>query len=415
MNAVIYQVEERPWAAMLPVAGQPLVVRQIEWLIAAGFKQIAIEVSGPSGDSIERQLLREGAMGGKTRIVRSPRMQGARLAARKAGFGGEAPVLAVPGDFLADGDFGALLREATGEVSIELDAPLDGLRSGALRVIGPRGARSRVQAPGWGVHLRSPEDALLLSSAALSGQLPARGGDHLWPILVHGAETSPGVWVARGARVDERARLIAPVFIGGDAIICMNAEVGPGALIGERAVVERGARISEAVVARETVVGEGVRIERALAAAGGLYDLAWRRPVRLSDPLLLGIRVQPPSSIGQGSRAVALVVSLLLAAPALLAHFLLRWRGRASFRAGRAVCCGAGPVTLDGLGESAIVDLLCRLIDVARGERPLADVAQEQCPRCRGFAMSLAELGAESEPRTAPDPVSQQRIGRGRL
>lgn len=410
MHALIFQVEERPWAGLLPVAGRPLLIRQIEWLIGAGFRQIVIESAGPPGECIEERLRAHGALGGRASVVRTSRPQGARMLAKKAGLGAEEPALAVPGDLLADADLLPLLAGAQGEISLELDAPLRGLRSGCVRLLGPRGPRARVQAQGWGAHLRSPSDALAFSAAVLEQRLPV----HKWPILVPGAEVSPGVWVARGARVDPRARLTGPVFIGEDAVVCAGAQIGPEAVLCERTVVERNGIVIGATVAPGTVVGEGVRVESAFAVAGGIFDLDHERPVRLTDPLLLGSMLPLAGTIGPGARLVGLTVALLLAGPALLSHLYLRWRGRPSFRAAQPGCCGAGPAMLDGAGESALVDLMCRLVDLARGERPLAARDDEACPRCRSFAASLLGVGAEIEPPSRQTPAQgQQRLSRG--
>ena len=415
MDAIIHQVEERPWAGLFPIAGRPLVLRQIEWLIAAGFRQIAVEASGAAGDALERRLSREGSLVGKLRVFRTPQVRGPRLAARRAGYCGEEKLLAIPGDVLGDGDLEPLMLGADGDVWAEMAAPLDGMRGGTLRVLSSRGGRARAQVPGWGVQLRSADDALALSSAVLSGALPRLGDGHLWPILVHAAEVSPGVWLARGACVETGAELIGPVLIGSGATVCGGATVGPSVLLGEGAVVERRASVARTVVADDTLIGEGVRLDRALAAADGLYDLDRRRAIRLSDPLLLGTRAAIPSTIGIGSRLVALAVAFMLAPPAALAHLWSRSRGRISFRAILPGCCAAGGSTLEGLGESVLVDLLCRLLDVVRGSRPLTGAEDEFCAGCRRFAASLGEMGTCAEEQAGSRPLrNPQRLNRVR-
>jgi len=81
----------------------------------------------------------------------------------------------------------------------------------------------------------------------------------------HGAarERSPGVWVDPAARVDARATLEAPCFVGA------GVEVAAGAVVGPRAVLLAGSacagRVRDAVVAPGASVPAGATIDRGLA------------------------------------------------------------------------------------------------------------------------------------------------------
>jgi hypothetical protein len=136
--------------------------------------------------------------------------------------------------------------------------------------------------PGWGTRVETPGMALRLACEALLGRLT---------LLLHAAETRPGVWVARGGRIDAGAELSPPVLIGAGARVCSRARVGPGALIGARALIEPRACIEQALVEDNTIVGEGLVVREHLATPGGLIPLregSGMLPLR--EPLLVARR-----------------------------------------------------------------------------------------------------------------------------
>jgi hypothetical protein len=144
--------------------------------------------------------------------------------------------------------------------------------------------------PGWGTLIDTPGTALQLACEALLGRLTRAGG--ISPsLLIHAAETRPGVWVARGGRIDDGAELSPPVLIGASARICSGARVGPGALIGARALIEPSACIEQALVENDTIIGEGLVVREHIATPRGLIPLkAGSDLLPLRDPLLVARR-----------------------------------------------------------------------------------------------------------------------------
>lgn len=93
----------------------------------------------------------------------------------------------------------------------------------------------------------SPADVLRSNRLALDGACPG--------LYFTGREAQPGVWIARGARVDASAKLEAPCYIGEDAWIGAGAHLGPHAVIGANSVVEAGTSVVRSVVAEGTFLG----------------------------------------------------------------------------------------------------------------------------------------------------------------
>jgi NDP-sugar pyrophosphorylase family protein len=75
-----------------------------------------------------------------------------------------------------------------------------------------------------------------------------------------------GVRVSSGATVHPTAVLLAPVSIGAGAEIAAGAVVGPYAVVGTDCIIDRGAAVTRSVVLPQTYVGEGVRLDSAVAA-----------------------------------------------------------------------------------------------------------------------------------------------------
>ena len=70
--------------------------------------------------------------------------------------------------------------------------------------------------------------------------------------------------VSAGAAVAPTARLVAPSFVGSGATVHPGAEVGPHAVLGSDSVVETAARVRDAVVWPQSVVGAGATLEGAI-------------------------------------------------------------------------------------------------------------------------------------------------------
>jgi hypothetical protein len=113
-------------------------------------------------------------------------------------------------------------------------------------------------------------------------------------LVVRGSEISPGVFVARGAVIEDGATVIGPAYIGPGAHVVAGATVGPSAILDEGAIVERGATVRFARIGADTIVGAGVRVERAVVEGERLTGHRGRSH-SFGDPLLLGSRPRRPA------------------------------------------------------------------------------------------------------------------------
>lgn len=138
-----------------------------------------------------------------------------------------------------------------------------------------------------------------------------------------GDQLSSGVWVAPGAQVHAKARLVAPVFVGPAAVIEQEVQVGPLASVEGPSRLERGARLVACTVFPGTRVGKATRWESALLYPDGWLDLAtWPALARASDnPSVLGTTYRPPLTtvLHAAFDQTAAAIGLLALAPVLLA------------------------------------------------------------------------------------------------
>jgi NDP-sugar pyrophosphorylase family protein len=321
--AIIEKTSE-PAIPMLPIAGCPLLFRQLEWLRACGFDQVAVEIPiGPSGEEIAARLQLD-ALGWDAVVVATNGRVSAREIASRAGFPPEVPVLAIPGDVLGGGDLtqayilasssGALGQPA--DLTLELPPPAflpERTFGASLRLINGTFGQSRTQSlAGWGMRILCPADAIAIGSAALDGRGPGCG------LLVRASETFPGIWVARGGRIQAGSEVTPPVLIGPGAIVRSGARVGPRVFLGAGAVVEQRAVLSDAIVAPDTIVGEKVIAQGALVTPTGLLSAELDGMFRaIADPLILTSRKNAMGKLGQALLAV-LMGLLLIVALALL-------------------------------------------------------------------------------------------------
>jgi hypothetical protein len=207
MYAAIHRVPNAASPALLDIAGCPLVVRQLEWLFAAGCARVFIEVKPDDlGASIASTVassfhVSEPEGPGDVVVVETEDPLGARSVALLGGLTMTEPVLAIPADFLGDGELLALYQSSNSFGTVAIFEPPPPLRAslagGTVRLVR---AQLRKRNPtigigvGWGVRVRTPSEAAVLSSAVLRGILPLRSDEHPYPIAV---TMHSGMWGSR--------------------------------------------------------------------------------------------------------------------------------------------------------------------------------------------------------------------------
>jgi hypothetical protein len=292
MHGIIHRVVGRSAVGLLPIAGRPLIVRQVQWLRSVGCERIIVEVdAGRDGDKVAAYLTNADSAGAFVEIVRTAEPAEPREVARRGGFPAGAPFVAVPADVLGDGDLAVLCRHADGpgvvaELGCEPSLPLPS-EAATVRLFGREaGPMARVAGPGCGAIIASMHDALAVSVfALLSGG--DTSGERSFQIPIHATEERPGVWIARGARISPDAEIVGPVLIGADAYVGAGARVGPNACIGDRAVIEPDSTVESAQVMASCMVPAEIPANRRVVCSQGMNSLrsgALREPFDDDDP-----------------------------------------------------------------------------------------------------------------------------------
>jgi hypothetical protein len=395
MRALIYEVPEQIGAGLLDVAGRPLLVRQLQWLRHQGIEDITVEVCvGPHDSARGAFLLGTDPLVSRVTVQPSRAPLGVEALSLRAGVPADELFVALPADVLT----GATLDLAQAlPRTLRLDPPADTPLRHAEVALRTRGdvASALTPAGAWGARIHGLTDALALSCAALEGKAPG--------IMLHAAETAPGVWIARGADVSARAKVTPPVLVGAGAIVVSCASIGPRAVIGDRAVIDRDASVVDAIVAPSTILGEGTRVRSALATARSLVDFRDGTRASIADHLVLSARDARVTPFF--SRLVAALIAMVLVVPWLLVALVYRARSRPVVE---ALHTRGGQVWHLGRAGIRLVDLVPSLYDVMRGVRDLVGVGHppvleivakrlptDDCLRPGAFDISARLLGAE--------------------
>jgi hypothetical protein len=135
-----------------------------------------------------------------------------------------------------------------------------------------------------------------------------------------GEEVRPGVWVARGARVHRRARVLAPAYIGAGTTLHANAVVTRCGIVERHAEIGSGTVIEDATVLPYTRIGTGLDVARAVVGSRRVMHLERDVEVEIADPRLVGALSPSAAERALGSAAAYLslpaqLLRALLAAP----------------------------------------------------------------------------------------------------
>jgi hypothetical protein len=153
-------------------------------------------------------------------------------------------------------------------------------------------------------------------------------------------EIEPGIWVGLRTRIDRKARLHAPCWIGEHVWIGPDAEIGPMTVLEDRVFVDHGAWIEQSYVGSDTYVGEFVELRHSLALGARLIN--WRNGSFLMVPddfLLSGFKRPKPLRAGSSwfGRLAALMLLQLTVPVGLYGMLKSSILGLPAFRAREAV------------------------------------------------------------------------------
>lgn len=385
MRAVIHQVEGRQGVGAFPVAGRPLLVRQIQWLRAIGCDRIAVEIDSDPRTETALTWLEADGISLFVDIVLTGRPVGAREVARRVGFG-DAPFLAVPADVLGGGSITSLLVHADGAgVDAWLDPPmrLDHAEQARITLYGRvPGRRAVERGVAWGTRVATFRHAHELGLAALEHRLPP---DVAGAMVIHAAELRPGVWVGRGADVAADAELVAPVLVGAGACVGPGARIGPSTVLGDGAIVEAGAVVEHAHVSAGQTVSDGGSIRDAQLTDRGLRALT----VPPVTSVIPGAGVLTPAPPPFAERLLAAVALLVLAPVAAVASgYRSLARALAAVVTGHLRLVGMGPPlpAVPGVSSALFHDAMSAPQGVFDIERAIVGREADHVDRARARA-----------------------------
>jgi hypothetical protein len=311
-------------AALLEVAGKPMVQRVVEQVVALGARRIDVVLGddatpyqdclgdgerwgctiayryAPSGACLPSSLARQLAEESDCLLTMADAMLPAGCPPRPASFGG--PTM-------------------EGELTWSGWARLPGsaLVAAAERVTSPRGlflALSRNRQLHRCRDLAGPSAASAVALLDAAKSL-LRAPDY--PIGIARRPVAEGLWIGNGARIHPTARVIAPAWLGDHVLVAADAVVGPDAVIGARSVVDRGATVVSSLVAPGSYIGAEVELREALLSGRRLVNVAFGATLEIADRELAG----PVGALGDaaGPRpAERLLASILWAASRPLAR-----------------------------------------------------------------------------------------------
>jgi mannose-1-phosphate guanylyltransferase / phosphomannomutase len=79
-------------------------------------------------------------------------------------------------------------------------------------------------------------------------------------IDIGGSEVEPGVWIGKDAEVHETAELVGPLFLGTGAELRKHASLRPFAVVGDNSLVDEAACVTRSIVGSRAFIGKGTRI-----------------------------------------------------------------------------------------------------------------------------------------------------------
>jgi len=169
-----------------------------------------------------------------------------------------------------------------------------------------------------------PEQPLFESYAGWFGALLAWIPRALTLGRVRVSEVRPGIWVGRRAHVAPTAELIAPCWIGDQVFVEPGAIIGPGAVLEDRSVIAKDARVTLSWVGPDTFVGPMTAIASSLAWGSGLTNWRSESSLRVPDSFLLCSLAPAPAMADGGPSARA---ARTVGAPARGAAVPRNWIG----------------------------------------------------------------------------------------
>lgn len=402
-------------AALVEVAGKPLVQRVIEQAVALGVQQIDVVLGdnatpyqaclgdgerwgcriayhyAPADACLPRPLARRLADLDDCLLLLADAMLPAGYRPPPASFGGST----VEGELAWAG-----WARLSGAALVAAAAPVTSPRTLFLAL-----CRNR--------QLRRCRDVAGLSAVSATALLDAarallRAPDY--PIGIARRPTADGLWIGNGARIHPSARVIAPAWLGENVLIAAQAVVGPDAVVGARSIVDRGATIVGSLVAPDSYLGAGVEVREAILSGRSLVNVALETRLDIADRELAGPVVTADDST-QPALAERLLAGLLWAASWPLA----KWTGAGAGADRREAAEAIADVQrgVPGAWVRHLRDVFHPgLLDVVRGRRRIVGPLPSPAGTAPGLlndSLHLGPDGADPALRQAADTLAAVR------
>ncbi len=278
--------------ALLPVLGRSITVRVAEALAGAGVDQVSIISSASPAAWIEQELL-----GAQAKWKQATEENLWRVTEEQfsdfAQDGAELVLVWRIGAY-ADIDLDHLLQfhldqrsrvtqvcDAQGRLDIFVISASrrnDAAHLFRTRLMQPRMALREYQISGYVNRLANPDDFRQLAVDSLMLKTSLR------PV---GKEIRPGIWKAEGARIDRRARIVAPAYIGAYARVRNAALVTRCSSVEHHSIVDCGTAVDNSTILPFSYMGVGLDLCNSILSEQQIVHLKRKAVVTIEDPRLV--------------------------------------------------------------------------------------------------------------------------------
>jgi hypothetical protein len=221
MIGVIRLVRGSQEVSLLPVAGRPLLERQLEWFYDFGADEIVVEVAASEAGAEVSAWLKSSPLGLRVRALQVKQPMTRQQLAERAELSSETRMVWTRGDELARLDITRYFGETESGLRVSVASKNAQGRGASVCIARPQQTiERRVDGQGWGARIAGPHDAIELSAQVLASA-------DQYGLSVPGRQLSPGVWAARGARVEPGATCKAPTYLDAGAWVQRGAVLVP--------------------------------------------------------------------------------------------------------------------------------------------------------------------------------------------
>jgi mannose-1-phosphate guanylyltransferase / phosphomannomutase len=298
-------------AALLRVAGKPILIHAIESLAPARLTEIVVVVS-PFAAHVE-QTLGDGARWGmRFSYVTVVGDESVDDLIRRLGAHAGEDLLVVRGEMVRTPIIVEFLARAEASVAMQLAATIAGVPAGVVlvRATHPECDLESIDFPDARLStIESLRDFHTTNLDAAAGRFPG--------LIIPGRELMPGVTVGRKTHLPTTAIKGRPVFVGSRCRVAADAELMSEVVVSSDVVIDRHATLRSAVIMPHTYVGELVEVADAIVAGHMLIHVDTGAVTRVTDSFLLAsVRTRTfGSSLRTMADSIGALLLLILSIP----------------------------------------------------------------------------------------------------